>query len=497
MEENKTSELVQEATAKIHPLLLLREVANKIIAIILVVITVMSCAYIACKWAYKPRYDAKATFVVSVKNGSTSVYSNLSAAQSAAKSFSKVICSDAMKKQIAAELGVKKINGNIDANIVPETNIMEIRVSASSPKEAFNIITAIIDNYGSLSEKVLNNVVLDALQYPTIPTYPTNPLSIKRPIGLSGIIAALATIVLVCFVTYVRDTVKVPKDVEEKLDTKSLGMIKHENKYKTLKSKIRREKTSILITKATTGFEFVETFKKLRTRIDYTMRKSDYKVLMVNSALEDEGKSTVAVNIALAMKRKYKNVLIIDADMKKAALHKILDYQDRKYSTLNSVLKGEIELEDAIVNDAETGLKILFAENCDEQSTELLNSERLREILTQARERMDVVVIDTPPMTVGLDAECVAEVADAAVIVVAQNKAHVRIINDMIDVIDASHAELLGCVLNNFGPADLDDVFSTGHNRYGYGRYGYGKYAQGDADRKYGMRSTQSEEGAQ
>lgn len=497
MDENKTNEFIQEAAAKAHPLLLLREVANKFIAVVLVAITVMSCVFVVSKWIYAPQYEAKATFVVSVKNGATSVYSNLNAAQGAAKSLSKILCSDAMKKQIAGELGVKKIAGTIEANIVEETNILELHVTAASPREAYRIITALIDNYEPLADKVLDNVVLDALQYPTVPVYPINSESVKRPVIMSGIASAVAVIALICIITYLRDTIKTTEEVEEKLDAKLLGTIQHEVKHKTLKSKIQNKKKSILISDATTGFGFVESFKKLRTRIDYAMRKENFKTLMVSSALEDEGKSTVAANIALAMKRKYDNVLLVDADMKKSALHKIMGYQDREYATLNDVLEGKVELEEAVVENKETGLKLLFADNCGEYSTELVNSENLRELISLAKEKMDIVIIDTPPMTASLDAECIAEAVDAAVIVVRQNLTPAKVINDMIDVINDSHAELLGCVLNNYSAADFDDTFSYSSNKYGYGKYGYGKYAYSDTVREQNKHSIRNEEGAQ
>ena len=122
---------------------------------------------------------------------------------------------------------------------------------------------------------------------------------------------------------YLRDTVKCEADVEQKLDTRLLATVRHEKKQKTL----RNRKTSILITNATTGFAFVETFKRLRTRVDYLMRRAQGRTILVTSLLEDEGKSTVAVNLALAMARRHKNVLLIDLDMKKPALYKLLDRQ--------------------------------------------------------------------------------------------------------------------------------------------------------------------------
>lgn len=482
MEENKINEIDQEATGKIHVLLLLKAISKRLLAVILIAITVMSCTFIATNLLYRPQYETKATFVASVKNAATSANSNLSAAKGAAESFSKVICSDAMKKQVANDLGVKRVAGTIEAYIVEETNILELRVTAATPQKAFRIITSIMNNYESMTDKVLNNVVLDVLQYPEIPTKPINDFSVERPVILSGIVAVAALIILICLFAYLRDTVKTPDEIEEKLDAKLIGTVQHERKYKTLKAKLRRKKKSILITDSTTGFGFVETFKKLRTKIDYAMRKGNYKVLMVSSVLEDEGKSTIAANIALAMKRKYKNVLLIDADMKKSAMHKIMEYNDKEFLTLNDVLDGIAGLNDAIVEDEETGLKLLLAKNCDEHSSDLANSERLKKVLSQAKNKMDIIVVDTPPMTAGPDTECIAEAVDAAVLVVRQNVAPVRIINDMIDVINASHAELLGCVFNDFSSADIDDALGYGQSRYGYGKYGYGKYGYG----KYG-----------
>lgn len=478
--DNDKNELGQTIAAKIHPLLLLREVANKFIAVILVAAIAMACTYVYKTYTYKPQYQTKTTFVVSVRNGSPSVYSNLSAAKETATSFAQVLNSDVMRKQLAQELGVGRIDGEIETKIVEETNILELRITAGTPQTAYRITTALLNSYEPLAEKVLNNVALDILQYPTVPTAPVNPLAIKKPMVLAGVIAAGLTVALLCVLAYLRDTVKTAEEGETKLDTKLLGTIRYENKYKTIKSKLIRKKTSILITRPTTGFDFVESYKKLRTRIDYNMRKNGFKVLMVTSAAEDEGKSTVSVNTALAMRKKYEKVLLIDADMKKSALHKILDYGKKDHYMLNDLLEGRISLEEAMIMDETTGLYVLFARNYGERSTDLVISKKMTELVDRAKELMDVVVIDTPPMAVSPDAECIAEVVDASVLVVRQDKTPVRVINDMIDVLNASHAELLGCVLNNFRSADLNDNFSYGQSKYGYGKYGYGKYGYGE-----------------
>ena len=120
---------------------------------------------------------------------------------------------------------------------------------------------------------------------------------------------------------------------------------------------------------------------------------------------------------------------------------------------------------------------------------------------------MDVVLIDTPPMAANADGEYIAHLADAALLVVRQDRAPVRVLNDTIDVIKNAGAELIGCVLNNYYVADYAESISYGvGGEYGYGskyglKYGYG-YAgrQGYAGRYeygagYGQRSKRGEEG--
>ena len=97
------------------------------------------------------------------------------------------------------------------------------------------------------------------------------------------------------------------------------------------------------------------------------------------------------------------------------------------------------------------------------------------------RERMDIIIIDTPPMSAGGDAECIANLVDAAILVVRQDQAPVRALNDCIDVLRRSDAEVLGCVFNNAYAASIGDRQSYG---YGYGYdygYGYGTRTEGES----------------
>lgn len=491
MDEKKSAGTARENIQGFHPLLILRELAAKLWLIVAVAIVAGCCAYIASSLLYTPQYRTNTTFVVSVKEGSGSVYSNLAAAQSLANSFSEIVDSDVMKKRVAQELGTDRVYGEIDAAVIEETNLIEMTVTADSPREAYLITQAVLHNYGDLTEKTLSTVTLDILRQPTIPTSAVNPSSAMSIAKLAALAAALLAICWLCIRSYFRDTVKVTEDVEAKLDTKLLATVHHERKYKTARERFSRGKRSILITNPTTGFAFAETFRKLRTRVDYHMRRDGAKVLMVTSVYENEGKSTVAANLALAMNRKRKNVILIDGDMKKPALHKIMNYQDKKYASIVEYLDGKAGLKDTLISDRGYQMGLIFGRQGTDRSTELVSSAKMKDLIRQAKENVDCIIIDTPPMSVSPDAECIAELADAAILVVRQDTAPVKVINDSIDVLTAACGKLIGCVFNNVRSADLSDNYNYGSGgKYGYGsshsygKYGYGKYGYGSRSRR-------------
>lgn len=476
---------IENQNRPIHPMLMLWELLRKVWVIILVAIIAASCTYVASSAFFTPEYRTKTTFVVSVRDGASSVYSNLSAAKSLASSFSQILKSDTMNKYVAEELGAESAKGNIEATVISETNLLEMTVSANTPRDAFLITKAVLANYEDLTETILNNVTLDVLQNPSVPAAPVNSSAAVKYAKIAGAAAAMATAAWLCMRVYLRDTVKSMDEVEEKLDTKLLATISHERKRKSFKELFDRKKKTILISNPTTGFAFVETYKKLRTRVDYHMRKENLKTIMITSVHENEGKSTIAVNLALAMTGKKKSVLLIDGDMKKPAIHKILDYKNEDYKTITEFVTGKATLSQTLVSDKEHHIGLILGRKGSDRSTEYLSSQNMRDLIEQATKNVDVVIIDTPPMAVSPDAEYLCDMIDAAILVVRQDETPTRVINDAIDIIEGTGAKLLGCVFNNVRAADFSDNYSYGTGgKYGYGKhrykkYGYDKYGYG------------------
>ena len=312
MDEQKTQTSAQPESVPL--LLIARELWRKLGLILMFAATAAACRYIAATLLYRPAYQTQTTFVVSVRNGST-VYANLNTASTMAETLSTFFEGDVMRKCITNDIGA--VSGTIKAKQIPETNLLTMTVSAPTQRDAYRITQSVLRNYNEQASKLLGDVALDVLRRPTVPTAPANSSGAMHTAKLCALAGLLLAAVYLAVRVYLRDTVKCEADVEQKLDTRLLATVRHEKKQKTLRS--------ILITNATTGFAFVETFKRLRTRVDYLMRRAQGRTILVTSLLEDEGKSTVAVNLALAMARRHKNVLLIDLDMKKPALYKLLD----------------------------------------------------------------------------------------------------------------------------------------------------------------------------
>ena len=511
MEENIIVTPGSNSNNGIHVLLLGRILLRGLWMAVLAGIIFGCIGYIAADLLYKPTYTTRTTFVVHQRGSYSTVYGNLNAATGLAQSFSQVLQTDLMRKRVAADIGVSSVSGEIEASVIAETNLLEMRVSSDTPRMAYRITRSILTRYNELTGAALNNISLEVLQPPVVPTAPSNAPDSMRYARYGALIGALLLLAYIGVSAYLRDTIKTERDVEESLDAKLVGVLHHERKNKSLFTTARQRKRSLLITDPTTAFLYVESIKKLRSRMEYQIRRSGAKVIMVTSVLENEGKTTVATNLAIAMGQKKKKVLLIDGDMRKPALKKILEYQNRDPVTLSDILAGRAQFKDALIEDHRHGIYTILANHEGERAQELLQSEQMEQLLEAARQEMDVVLIDTPPMAANADGEYIAHLADAALLVVRQDRAPVRVLNDTIDVIKNAGAELIGCVLNNYYVADYAESISYGvGGEYGYGskyglkyglKYGYG-YAgrQGYAGRYeygagYGQRSKRGEEG--
>ena len=454
------------------PIVIVRDVVKQWLLILMISLMVGVGAYIVTDTSFQPVYTTNTTFVVSNRSSSNTVYSNLSSTTTLASVFSELMNSSVLRNTVLEEAGLSDFTGTISSSTIPETNLLNLRVTDSDPRTAFMVTRAIVENHESLTYEVVGNITLEVLQQPKVPTMPSNSVNAGQSMRTAMLLTAVLACVWLAYRSYSRDAVRSGKEAREKLDCRYLGEILHENKYKTLRSMIRHQKTGLLISNPISTFQFVETMRKITHRVEQHM--GDGKVLLVTSLQENEGKTTVAANLALTMAKRHGRVLFLEGDLRKPAGCTILE---KKWigTGVRDVLSGKTEAEDAVIYDRSNGLYMLLERKAVRNSADLTGSDAMQRLIQWAREQYDYVIIDLPPMSMSMDAESVMECADASLLVLRQNGAEVPAIQRAIATLEKGRAKFLGCVLNN----SYSSILSSGRGYDGYGKYGkYGRYAK-------------------
>ena len=190
------------------------------------------------------------------------------------------------------------------------------------------------------------------------------------------------------------------------------------------------------------------------------------------SIKENEGKSTVAANLALSFVRRGKRVMLIDADLRRPALAKIFDITLEKEQELSEYLKGNSELGQVIYKGRERELYCVFQCSPEAEPDKLLTRQAFRELFRLMSGKVDYILFDTPPVGIVRDSEAIAEFCDAAVVVMRQDRVGAGMVNDVTDTLEEAGANVLGCVLNA-----VKGGGTSGDRRKKYDRYysSYGK----------------------
>ena len=415
--------------------------------IVLTVLSVYICISAYEKTVYVPKYTSTATFMVSAK-GSNNAYASLSITQEMAQVFSKVFQSNVLLKKVEEQSG-ESLDGYITANIINETNLIQVSLTSTSPEKAFKSLKIVLENYSAVSDLVFGNAVLEVIKAPAVPVAPSNTFNTSRYRKIGMLAAALLMTAAIVLLSVMRDTIKTQKAAKRKLDGRFLRSIRHEEKNKTIKAKLKRKNAAPLISNPLIGNSFKEDNLNLCSAIEYRMRKHNQKVIMFCSAGENEGKSTVAANFALALAAGNNKVLLLDCDFRKPALHKIFELDVDRTHSLGYNINHKEENPDVLLYLAKQGIYIGANSSGYKDAHRIASSEKLSEFVDRMREDMDYIIIDSPPMLIASEVKKMAQFVDTSVIVVREDCVYVKDINDSIDALKRTAPDMLGIVLND------------------------------------------------
>lgn len=431
------------------------------------------------RFIHRDVYEAYASFSVSTgrQNDGMSNYNMRVSLKKLGETFPYILESGALKTVVREELGLSSLPVTITAKIVSDTSLFRMSVTGSDPELCCRVLDAVIDHYPQVAKYVIGDTTLTMLDYSGVPDRPINGLDQEKLITRGTELGLAVYAMLLALFVLTRSTVESENDLKRYTSIRCLSSIP----YTFLKKRSGKKKQLLLIGRKNVPSSFDEAFSILRVRVLREMDRREQKVLLLTSAGELEGKSTVAANLALACAQKGFHVLLIDGDLRHPSVAEKFGVASKRGTA--DVLSGRVDVSEAIQPYMATALDLLPGSAAVNASDvpRLLNPERIEKLMAYGRRYYDYVFVDTPPCGMMQDALVLAGGCDATMAVIRQDYLSRSKILEVLDMLADTEAGILGCVING----ESGGVGSYGYGRYGYGS-GYGRYGKYGKYGKYG-----------
>ena len=334
---------------------------------------------------YRPIYHTEVSVVRKQSSGSTSSEEE---GEEIATALGYILSSNLFMKQVREELDVKSIQGSYSIENVRGTNMMKIKAEASTPQISYRMLYSMMERYEEVASLVIGNTRLEVIDKMQVPVQPSNQLNHLKNLVIFGGIGLFVAIAFYAVMSFLKDTIKEKKDIKDKLQIRLLANIVKESKTIIKWGKIQKKK-ALLITQMSTSFEFVEAFRRLRIRFEAQARKKEYKIISVSSTMENEGKSSIVLNLAISLAKQGRRVLLVDLDLGKPALHKLLEVTVEH--GIEEALRGEIPFQQVVTTHGRMKIDCAYIKHGVSKRQELLENSALESWLQECREQYDYV----------------------------------------------------------------------------------------------------------
>ncbi|MUU72430.1 polysaccharide biosynthesis tyrosine autokinase [Pseudarthrobacter sp. GA104] len=412
----------------------------------------------------KPTYTAQTKlFLATQSSGSVGdLQQGNTFIQARVQSYVEAAMTPAVLEPAAESLGkpVDELVGKVTASAGPNTVIISIVATDSSAVQAAAIAQAVgeslievIDELekptnGTGSSPVRLSVVTPAAP-PAEPSAPNNRLNI----ALGGAIG-LALGTGLALLRNVLDTkVRGETDLQRVTDAPVLGGIAFDGDA-TKKP---------LLTQAPSQGTRAESFRQIRTNLQFAHVSHGSKAVLVTSSLPGEGKSTTAINLAIAVAQGGQSVALVDADLRRSRVGEYLGLE--KNAGLTTALLGKADLSELLQHWGQDELYVLTAGQTPHNPSELLGTEAMKNLILRLEQDFDAVIIDAPPLLPVTDAAVLAQHVGGVVLMVGSSRVKLPDLEKSLNALDMVEADVLGVVLN-FLPVKGPDAYAYSYYSY-------------------------------
>jgi non-specific protein-tyrosine kinase len=306
--------------------------------------------------------------------------------------------------------------------------------------------------------EIQNTSRVDLVQPATKQSLPDQPNVFQNTL-LGLVLGLFMGVGAVFLIEILDDSVKGPEDINQHLELPVLGYISH-----------KENKGKYPITALEPRSHIAESYRSLRTNIQYASVDIPLTTIMVTSPTPRDGKTTVIANLGVVLAQGKHQVAIIDADMRIPNQHNVFNLSNN-YGLTDALIQSEIHVDGNMRHTEVPNLSVLTSGDLPHNPSELMSSNRMVELIQQLAERVDVILIDTPPVMAVTDPVILSTRVDGVIIVVRPGITKLGTTIHTVEQLRQVGANLLGVVLNDV--ENKSKRYATSSNGY---YYGYGKY---------------------
>lgn len=300
-----------------------------------------------------------------------------------------------------------------------------------------------------------------------VATEPSSPRVLLNTL-LATVLGLMAALGLAFLIEHLDDTIKSPDDVAEVADLPTLGVI---SQIKMARNQADRQALATLLAPRS---PVAEAFRTLRTNLEFASLDTPLRTLLVTSAVPGEGKSTISANVAIAFAQAGKRVILLDGDMRRPSIHRLLELPN-SFGLTTLLRADQTALESVSHATDEPKLRVITTGPLPPNPAELLGSQRMRTLLKRLHDEADLIVIDSPPLHALTDAAVLASELDGVLLVCRAGRTKRAALAQASEALARVNAHILGVTVNR-----LTERTSAGYYYRYYGDY-YGSSGQGSS----------------
>jgi tyrosine-protein kinase Etk/Wzc len=340
-------------------------------------------------------------------------------------------------------------------------------------------------NEANITEKS-NIGYVEIIERAAVPVRPSSP---KMIINLAiGIVIGLGLGMVVVFTReYLDVRIHSPEDIKRR-DLVPLGtVVSMDGELLRLSGQQpsgngNRKVDSHLVTLAFPFSSIAESYRQIRTNLQFAKTDHAIQAILVTSSIPGEGKSTSASNLAIAFAQAGKKALLVDGDLRMPNLN--VEFRVKKEPGLMEYLGGKAGLDAVIQKPKVENLSVVTCGKLPPNPAEMLGSENMRALIDKMKTQFDIIIFDSPPLLAATDASILSTLVDGTVVVVSAGRTRAEELDQGVEILDRVGGSVVGVLINNFDP---HRAYGIGYRRGRQQYYGYGRHYQPAASGEAGQ----------